>query len=200
VGRRIEEIAMSLHDAQPAAPDPGPPRFYPFIHPEFGYLAPVPGFRRKAALVAKGLAFGLVAGVIAAVALMPDRDARLQTTFSIGTQAAAGGMAAPAPLQFLAATMALPATTAPPSTAGLAVSAPAKPAGAAPSAAAPSAVVEAPAEQRPAPKPRKKVARKPRRERDARPIDLEPRNAYAGPFRREPYDAGYGRRSFGFGW
>ena len=81
-------------------PDNSPPRFYPVqFHPEFGYLAPTLRFRSKLSLVGKGVAFGLIVGIIVAIAVSPDRQERVavdaQHANRGGDERLAGHCAAP---------------------------------------------------------------------------------------------------------
>ena len=181
---------MSPQDARTATSEPAQPQFYPVIHPEFGYLVPARGFRHKAALVGKSIAVGALAGAIAGMVLLPDSGGRLQSTFSMQTQAA-GDMLATAPVRFVAAALAMPAAESP-STVGLATSP-------RPAPLPTPAVAAEPPEHKPILKPKKKVARQPKRKRSA-PADIDAPRASAGPYRRAPIYSSNDRPRFGFGW
>jgi len=181
---------MAPNDSQAAQPDAIPPQFYPVhYHLEFGYLAPTLPFRRRVALIAKGVVLGAVVGAIVAIAVSPDREVKVRSLVN-QAQAIAGEGFDAAPVRYAAHTLALPAAVRPPATTA-AVVAPVPPA--VDSVAAPV--------QKPAPKRQKKVARQPRRERVAPAVEPEPRSAHAGPYRRGPApQSEWDRRPFGFGW
>jgi hypothetical protein len=174
-------MIMSPHVPQPVS-DHGPPRFYPVqFHPEFGYLAPTLRFRSKLSLLGKGAAFGLVVGIIVAIAVSPDRQERVRSRLSMQSEAATSDWPATAPVRFVTATTPTPAPV-----------------------VEPMATLPEPAArpQNAMPKPKKKIARQSRQRRSGGQAESDPRSAYAGPSRRnpEPQSGWNGGRPFGFGW
>jgi hypothetical protein len=192
---------MSPQVLQPL-PDNSPPRFYPVeYHPEFGYLAPTLRFRSKLSLMGKGAAFGLIVGIIVAIAASPDRQEQLRATFRMQTEAATSDWPAIAPLRFVAATLAMrDARASERQTVALpAVETPAPVLAVEPVAALPE---PAPTPQKAGPKSKKKIARRLRQEGSYRRAESDPRSAYAGPRQRKPQpQSGWsGGRTFGSGW
>ncbi len=198
------------------------------FHPEFGYLVPTIGARRKVALTIKAAALGGLVGAAAMFVLVMDREERALTMVSTPvlatpvsatparsspTQAAAVDNAAP--VRFVPESIALPDAApaqprvlsfAPPTVAAAAsdLMVPPAPAVAAAPAEPAVAAAPAPADVKAVAKPKKKVVREPEPDRTLRrtPLELIPR-AFAGPFRRfaEPPELRYERRPiYGYGW
>ena len=201
---------MSPPAIQLAPPEASPPQFHPVqFHPEFGYFAPTLAFRHKASLVGKGLAVGLIVGALGAI-LWPERDSsRARSFFTMHSQAVAGDGLTSTQVRFVAPTLALPAAARAASIRTAAGRAPTEPASLvtiAPDEEPPA--VSVPAEQAPPRRPKRKVARQPRRDRDARPMEidprgrLDPRDTYAGSSRHyaEPRAQRDFRPFSTFGW
>jgi hypothetical protein len=218
---------MGLKEASmPASPSDATPSQFDAtrFHPEFGYLVPTMRVRRKAALTIKAAALGVLVGAAAMFVLVMDREERALTMVSTpvlatpvlatparSTPAQAAAVNNAAPVPFVPESIALPdaspakpriLSVAPPTVAPTAsdmmvtAAAPTEPA----IAAAP-----APAEVKAVAKPKKKVVREPEPDRTMRraPPELNPRAAFAGPFRRfaEPPELRYERRPiYGYGW
>jgi hypothetical protein len=194
-------MAVPAHVTLPQA-EMHQPRFHPVqFHPEFGYLAPSLRFRTKLSLLGKGAAFGIVAGIIIAIAVSPDRQEHLRSSLSIQSEAATNEMLAKEPIRFVAATLAMrDARASDRQNATLPVAESSSPSLAAKTTARPES---SPRHQNARPKSKKKkIARRPRQERAYQRAETDPRSAYARASRRnaEP-QAGWMRgRSYGAGW
>jgi hypothetical protein len=188
-----------LHGAAPL-------RVYPTqFHPEFGYLAPQLAFRAKALVALQAAVFGALAGAMAVVVWMPSGDPMPVVPAARATSIAPADRwhMAPAVVSYVAPTMAMPVISAVPLRSGATASLADTPAPvlrdppATVAATVPSLVVSRPVAQQKS-QQKKKVARQPKREREARAVEPDPRNAYAGSVRRfaEPRRDGQDRRGF----
>ncbi len=175
------------------------------IHPEFGYLAPRLSFRTKARLVFKATAFGAIAGAMAVVALVPNRDPPVvQSAYAMTGSAQTRPIApadrwhmTPPSVSYLAPTLAMSPTL------GTTIASAMPRKSDRPDASASlngdgccrrSRSIAAAA----AAKPKKKVAQQPKRERETRSAEPDPRSAYASSVRRfaEPQSDRQDRRGF----
>ena len=175
----IEEVTMSPHDIQAALPEAPPPQFYPAPVPSGIRLprADDAAFAARCRWSPRAWLFGVIAGAMAAIALLPDRGVRVRSVFDMQTQAVAGdGLGIGAGSVRGADACAAGGTPGSgrdccPAACGRSVS-------------SDRGSACTPLVQKAAPKPKRKVARQSPRERNVSAAEPDPRSAHAGPFRR----------------